>query len=127
MPGIESSQGAAVTFNGTLVGYLTGLDVEAKASSPVDTTNVTSTVVGTGGSARVVRSYDCTSIEPPAASITFWGPPSFSKTDVGMKATLSIVTASVSISGTAILTSWNYSAKPNQYTTGAATWQFTGT
>lgn len=126
MPGIESSQGASVAFDGVVIGYLTGYDVDAKAGSLTDVTNVTSPVTGTGSSARVRRSYDCTSVEPATISITFWGPPSFSTTDCGRKATLAFVTASKTISGSAILLDWKYSGKPNQYTSGSATFQFEG-
>jgi hypothetical protein len=54
----------------------------------VETTNVTSTVVGTGASARVVKTYDVTAIEPITFSFTFKGPPSFGPSDAGKKATL---------------------------------------
>ena len=126
MPGLYSSHGTTVTFNGAAIGFLTGFDVEAKAGQLSETTNVTSTVVGTGANARVVKEYDCTSVEPPTVSITFHGPPSFSATDAGFKATLVFDAPGMTVSGEAILLSWNHSGRSNQWSTGTASFQLTG-
>lgn len=126
MPGVESSQSTSVSFDGVLIGYLTGFDLEAKAGPLVDITSVLATVVGEGEGSRVVRAYDCTSIEPPALTITFWGPPTFAPYDCGRKGWLEFHTQNTRTYGEAILTSWNYSGRPNQYTTGTATFQLTG-
>jgi hypothetical protein len=126
MPGLYSSHGTTVSFNGTNIGYLTGFDVEAKAGQLSETTNVTSTVVGSGANARVVKEYDCTSVEPPTVSITFHGPPSYDVEDAGFKATLVFDAPGMSVSGEAILLSWNHSGRSNQWSTGSATFQLTG-
>lgn len=126
MPGVYSSQGTAVTFNGVAIGYLTGFDIESKAGQTSDVTSVASTVVGTGANARVVKQYDCTTVEPPTVSITFHGPPSFVPSDAGIKATLTFNAPGMSLSGEAILLSWSHSGRPNQYSNGSASFQFTG-
>lgn len=126
MPGLYSSHGTTVTFNGVNIGYLTGFDVEAKAGQLAETTNVTSTVVGTGANARVVKQYDCTSIEPPTVSITFWGPPSFDAEDAGFKAALVFDAPGMAVSGEAVLMTWNHSGRSNQWSTGSASFQITG-
>lgn len=126
MPGLYSSHGTTVSFNGTNIGFLTGFDVESKAGDVSEVTNVTSTVVGTGANARVVKQYDCTAIEPPTVSITFHGPPSFSPTDAGFKATLVFNAPGMSVSGQAILLSWNHSGRANQWSNGSASFQLTG-
>lgn len=126
MPGVDSPQGTAVVFDNVAIGFLTGFDVEAKAGPLIDSTNVNSLVVGTSWSSRVVRWYDCTSVEPPTITITFWGPPTYSAYDCGKKGLLEFETQSKGVSGEAILLSWNYSGRPNQYTTGTATFQLTG-
>lgn len=126
MPGVYSSHGTTVSFNGTNIGYLTGFDVESSAGNVTESTSLASTVVGTGANARVVKQYDCTSVEPPKVSITFLGPPSFSVTDSGFKATLTFNSPGGSLSGQAILLNWNHSGRPNQYTTGSASFQLTG-
>lgn len=126
MPGLYSSHGTTVTFDGVNIGYLTGFDVAAKAGQLAETTNVNSTVVGTGLNARVVKQYDCTSVEPPTISVTFWGPPSFSDDDAGMKAQIVFDAPGDTISGEAILVDWNHSGRSNQWSTGSATFQLTG-
>jgi hypothetical protein len=126
MPGIYSAQGTAVSFGGTPIGYLTGFDVEAAAGSPTETTSVVSQVVGSGANARVLKQYDATSIEPPKVSLTFWGPPTYSTTDAGLKATLTFTAPGDSFTGEAILLSWSHSGRPGQWSTGAAVFQFTG-
>jgi hypothetical protein len=126
VPGFYSAQGTTVTFDGTPIGYLTGFDVECKAGSLYETTNVTSAVVGTGANARVVKQYDATAVEPPTVSITFWGPASFAATDAGFKAILVFDAPDETISGEAILVSFSHSGRANQWSTGAATFQLTG-
>lgn len=126
MPGQYSSQGTTVTFNGVNIGYLTDHDVNCKVGTLFETTNVTSTVVGTGASARVVKSFDATSIELPEISIQFWGPPSYAATDVGMKATIVFDSPGNYLSGNAILTAWSYTGRVGQWSRGTATFQLTG-
>ncbi len=126
MPGIESPHGTEVSFADVTIGYLTDFDVDAKAGATIDSTNVNSPVIGEGYSSRVIRLYDCTSIEPPTVTVSFWGPPSFAWYDCGMKGQLNFTTQSVSVSGEAILLGITYSGKQNQYTTGSATFQLTG-
>lgn len=126
MPGVDSPHGTTVVFADVAIGYLTGFDAEAKAGPLIDSTNVNSPVIGEDWSSRVVRLYDVTSVEPPTLTVTFWGPPTFSEYSCGMKGQLEFATQNKSISGEAILLSWNYSGRPNQYTTGTATFQLTG-
>lgn len=125
MPGKQSPQGTSVTFDGVLIGWITGFDQEVSSGDISETTNVTSTVVGSGANSRVVREYDCTSVEPPVFTFTFWGPPSYSVTDAGKKATLVFDGAGVYWTGTAILRQFNHAGRPNQYTTGGASFQAT--
>jgi hypothetical protein len=126
MPGLYSSHGTTVSFNGTNIGYLTGFEFDARSGQPVETTNVTSTVVGTGAKSRVVKQYDCTTVEPPTVSITFHGPPSFLSTDAGFKATLSFNAPGNVFSAEAILLTFNHSGRAGQRSTGSATFQMTG-
>lgn len=126
MPGYYSSQGTTVTFDGVSIGYLTGFDSEGGAGQLAEKTNVSSPVVGSGANARVVKQYDCTSVEPLTLSITFWGPPSFSQSDGGKRATLTFSAPGGSISGTAILQRFSWSGRANQWSNGSATFQITG-
>ncbi len=126
MPGYYSSHGATVTFGGVLIGYLTGYDSESKAGQLYERTNVNSRVVGTGANSRVVKEYDCTSVEPPTLSFSFLGPPSYDAEDAGMSATIVFEAPGSTISGPALLLSFSHSGRAGQWSTGVATFQLTG-
>lgn len=126
MPGAYSAQGTSVSFDSVPIGFLTGFEVSAAAGSLTETTSVASYVVGIGANARVLREYDATGIEPPTISIQFWGPPSFSTTDAGLKAQISFDSPGDSLSGEAILVSWSHSGKAGEWSTGSATFRLTG-
>lgn len=126
MPGRYSSQGTVVSFGGVNIGFLTGFDVQAKAGQLYDKTNVSSPIVGSGASARVLREYDCTSVDSITIQITFWGPPTYAVTDAGLKATIVFDAPGDEISGQAILTEWNHQGRAGQWTTGSASFQLTG-
>lgn len=126
MPGPFSSQGTSVSFGGVQIGYLTGHDWESKAGQLVERTGVDSPVVGSGANARVIKQYDCTSLEPPTLTISFWGPPSYAAEDAGLKAQILFDTPGAVLTGEAILVSFSHSGRPNQWSTGSATFQMTG-
>jgi hypothetical protein len=126
MPGLYSSHGTTVSFNGVPIGYLTGFDWEAAAGEVHETTHVGSSVFGTGANARVVKEYDATSIEPPVLNIVFWGPPSFAATDAGLKAQIVFDAPGAYLSGEAILTRFNHAGRSGQWSTGTASFQMTG-
>ena len=126
MPGFDSSHGVSVSFAGVAIGYLTGFDDEAKAGTLVDRTGSSATIVGTGASARVLRRFDCTSLDPMTLSLTFHGAPSYTQNDVGTKGTLSFSAPGNSWSGQAILTGWNHSGRTGRFSEGSATFQLTG-
>lgn len=125
MPGYYSAQGTTVEFDGVPIGYLTGFDWESSASLE-EKTSVSATVVGTGANARVVKSYDATTVEPVKLSIRFHGPPSFADTDAGLVATLTFNAPGATLTGQAFLVSFNHAARPNQWSEGSAVFQFTG-
>jgi hypothetical protein len=131
MPGIVSSHGTsgyptAVVFGNVGIGYLTDFDVDAQAGQVFEKTNVSSPVIGTGADARVLKQYDCTSIEPPTISLRFWGPPSFSMFDCGKKALIEFDAPGDYISGEAILVSWKHAGRAGQWSTGEAVFRLTG-
>lgn len=126
MPGLYSSHGTTVTFNGIPIGYLTGFDSETKAGDVQEVTNVNSPVYGSGVNARVLKQYDATSIEPTTLTFTFWGPPSFSTSDAGLKAQIVFDSPGETVSGEAMLVSFSHAGKSGQWSTGSATFQLTG-
>lgn len=125
MPGQYSSHGVSVTFDGDLIGWVNDFDWEAVAET-VERTNVTSQVIGTGGSARVVKEYDSVSIEPVRLDLQFWGPPSFAATDAGKKGTLTFSAPGVELEGEAILVSYGHAGKKREWSRGRASFQLTG-
>lgn len=127
MPGIYSSQGTSVTFNGVMIGYLTDVDVDGSAASLVETTPVEATVIGSGVNSRVMKTYDCLAIEPITISISFRGPPTYTENDSGLRGLLVIVApGSPPRVGNAILTGWTHRASAGEYSSGTATFQMTG-
>lgn len=126
MPGYYSSHGTTVSFNGVPIGYLTGFRWESRAGEMHDVTNVNSAVVGSGATARVVKEYDVTSVEPPNLRISFWGPPSFLAEDAGLKAQIVFDAPGAYLSGEAILESFAHEGRAGQWSTGTATFQLTG-
>jgi hypothetical protein len=126
MPGQYSSHGAIAVFDGTEIGWLTDFDWEAAVAQLVERTNVTSTVVGTGANARVVKEYDCTEIEPPTLSFAFWGPPGVEVTYVGKRASLEFSAPGVTIGGEAILKKIRHSGRSREWSRGYAEFQLTG-
>lgn len=121
-----ASNGVLVTFNGVEIGYLFGSDWGAKVAVLQKITSEESRLVGTGDSVRVVQEYDATAIAPADFSFAFWGPPSFTPDDIGMKATLELDGPGVSLSGEAILMDIRHSGRAGKWSTGSATFQMTG-
>ena len=126
MPGLTTSQGSAVSFDGDSLGSLLSINVQAQASSPVDVTYVGSTVVGSGASARMVREVDVLSIEPTTVEVSFLGASGYSTTDPGNRGTL-VITGGVGLSATAILTGWGETVAVGEYVKGSASFVLTGT
>lgn len=126
LPPEFSPQGTTVSFDGTPIGYLTGFDSQGAAGQLFDATGVDAPVVGSGSDARVVRQYDCTSIEPMVCSFNFFGPPSFTMEDSGRRGALAFDSPGSSISGEAILISFNHAGNVGRWTTGSASFQLTG-
>ena len=126
MPGFHSSHGVSVSFAGVAIGYLTGFDDETSAGSLVEYTGSSASILGSGSSSRLLRRYDCTSIEPMKLSLTFHGAPSYTQNDVGTKGTLSFSAPNNSWSAQAILIGWNHSGRAGRFSEGSATFQLTG-
>lgn len=121
-----SSQGTAVSFGDVPIGYLKSFDSSAEVASLEDVTNITSPVVGSGADARVVKQYDALMIEPVKLTLSFWGSPPFSASDVGTKAELAFSGAGAVISGEAVLMSIGHAGRAGEYSEGTATFQLTG-
>ncbi len=125
MPGLTTSQGSAVSFDGSSLGSLLSINVQAQASSPVDVTYVGSTVVGSGAAARMVREVTVLAIEPTTVEVSFLGVSGYTVTSPGAQGSL-VITGGVSLSATAILTGWGETASVGEYVKGSASFVLTG-
>ncbi len=126
MPGLTTSQGSAVSFDGSSLGSLLSINVQAQASSPVDVTYVGSTVVGSGAAARMVREVTVLAIEPTTVEVSFLGVSGYTVTSPGAQGSL-VITGGVSLSATAILTGWGETAAVGEHVKGSASFVLTGT
>lgn len=126
MPGsgeIQSAQGTTVTFGGVALGHLTGFDSSHKIGQLSDVTNVDSELIGTGDATRLVRQYDCTSVEPASLSCAFYGAAAFTDEDLGISALLVFDSPEESYSAYAILTEYTHAGSVGQFATGTASFQ----
>jgi len=121
----DSSQGSYVTWNGSTIGSVTRWRASSRTAVYAEKTNVGSEVVGNGANARVVKSYDCIAVEPGSVEVGLYGCP-LSFASVGQRATVAIVAAVGSVSGTAFLDSFEVTGQVGAFLTGTATFRFSG-
>lgn len=126
MPGsVPSAQGTTITFGGVSIGLLRGFDSSHQAGQLVDVTNVNSATYGAGGTTRLVREYDCTSIEPARLSCSFYGAAAFGDEDLGYVALLEFDSPEESYAAYAMLTEYTHSGSVGEFATGTASFQLT--
>ncbi len=123
---MASSQGSTVTFNGGQLGQVLSWITTPATAVVQDMTNYDSDLVGTGWTSRVLKSRDCTAIEPGTASATMLGNPGYAWSDVGTKGMLEITCAAGSIAFEAILTKYEIQGSVGELLKYAAEWQYTG-
>jgi hypothetical protein len=126
MPDIPSAQNVSVSFGGTALGSLIGFDESHSGASPTDTTGSTATIVGSGGNTRVIRQVEITMIEPGSISFRCWGNPPFSRSDIGLSATLAFTIGGVSQSLTAQLANFQRVGSAGELIQGSYQFQFMG-
>ena len=83
MPNIPSSQGAALYFNGQELGVLQNVSLSLAVGNKHEVTSMRSPVTGSASSARVMRQYNVTSIEPGTITARFLGLPDLGVLDMG--------------------------------------------
>lgn len=121
----DSAQGSTVSFGGALA-KLIAFTVTPASAGTTDVTGLDATVVGTGSEARVVRETDCLAVDSGTASVRMFGAPPFLASEVGSKATLEIEFPGGSVSGEAILVSFEIEGEVGDLLRGSATFTFTG-
>lgn len=83
MPNIPSSQGAVLYFNGQALGVLQNVSLSVAVGNKHEVTSMRSPITGSASSARVMKQYNVTSIEPGTITARFLGLPDLGVTDVG--------------------------------------------
>ena len=83
MPNIPTSQGAALFFNGQQLGVLQNVSLSLAVGNKHEVTSMRSPVTGSASSARVMRQYNVTSIEPGTITARFLGLPDLGVLDMG--------------------------------------------
>lgn len=126
MPGVTTSQGSSVTFDGSELGSLLSIAVQSQASSPVDVTYIGSAIVGSGEDARMVREVTVLSIEPTTVEVSFLGSSGYGVTSPGNRGSL-LITGGVSLSASAILTGFGETVAVGEFIKGSASFVLTGT
>ena len=123
---MASSQGSTVTFDGGQLGQVLSWTTTPATAVVQDTTNYNSDVVGSGWESRVLKSRDCTAIEPGTASATMLGNPGYAWSDVGTKGTLTVSCAAGSIAFEAILKKYEVQGSVGELLKYAVEWEYTG-
>lgn len=121
------AQGSSVSFDGATLGQVLNWSVTPAVAVTQDTTNYGSDLVGAGWDSRVLKSRNCTAIEPGNATATMLGNPGFSWSDVGHKATLAFSMGDAgSVSFEATLMKFDIQGSVGELLKFAVEFQFTG-
>jgi len=91
-----------------------------------EVTNHRSTVVGEGATSRVIKQYNCTSIEPGTFTAKFLGFPDLTQSDLGGVGMLTFQYVGETISGYAICTQLEAEFQVGELIQWTATFQLNG-
>lgn len=122
----ESSQGSTVTFDGNPIGMLRSWRVGSHTAVFEEVTNLSCPVLGEGLNTRVVKLYDCTSIEPGTLELSILGVPPYISDDIGVRATLEVTFENGYVTGEAMLENFEISANLGEWLNGTARFRWTG-
>jgi hypothetical protein len=123
---LEDSQGARVYWNGVEIGTYISMSPSWQTGTSYDCTNRYSMVVGQGESARVVKQYNASSIEPGAVVVEFLGNVNLRVDDLGDVGTLSIGWTGFSYEGAGYISSFSSTAARGELIQCSITFQFNG-
>ena len=126
MPYIPDSHGATLFFNGVQLGVLQGVVPAFAAGGVQEVTSTRSPVVGSGQNARVLKQYNCTSIEPGTMQCSFLGAADLARNDVGGPGMLVFSWPGGQISGQAFCSELQADWTVGQIRQWTATFRFTG-
>jgi hypothetical protein len=122
---VSSSHGSFVKVDGVLIGRLLNVKPSVSASSPVETTNIGSPVVGAGGDSRVVRQYNVSTMEPASVTCVTLGLPAVA-VEQGKRVQLAVDVAGFSLQGEAVLQNIEPDASVGEFVRCSITFKFTG-
>lgn len=83
MPNIPTSQGSSLYFNGQQLGVLQNVSLSLAVGNKHEVTSMRSPITGSASSARVIKQYNVTSIEPGTITARFLGLPDLTVLDMG--------------------------------------------
>lgn len=126
MPNVPDAQGATLVFNGVELGVVQGVSPVFAAGNVSEVTSLRSAVIGQGQNSRVIRQYNCTSIEPGTMQCRFLGAADLARNDVGGPGMLVFSWPDGSLSGAAFCSSLEADWTVGQVRQWTATFQFTG-
>ena len=121
-----SAQGSSVSFNGVPLGLLRSWRRRPGSAVIREKTGVNSPVIGTGADARIVIRQECVAIKPGQVNVSFYGTAPWDDTDIGTKATLSLVCATGTYSREAILEDFDDLGEVGNRIVGTAVFTLTG-
>jgi len=121
-----SSQGSTCSFNGSTIGSVTRFRAAPGSAVYAEKTNITSTVVGEGAEARILKTYDCVAIDPGTIEVTLYGCPPYVYGNLGDKGLASFTFSGGSISMNAYLDSFDVVGQVGQFLVGQATFRISG-
>ena len=126
MPDIPDSQGGAVFFNGVELGVLIGASPDFATGSSSEVTSMMSPILGQGQNARVLKQYNCTSVEPGTITCRFLGSPDLARNDLGGPGQLVFSWATGQLSGQAFCSQLQAEFARGELIQWSAQFQFTG-
>jgi hypothetical protein len=121
-----SSQGATVSFRGTPIGQLTGFSVTPGRAVVQDVSSAESLLVGASDTTRLIRQFDCLSVEPGRATYSLLGVPPHNTDLIGISDTLAITYEGGSFTGSAFLESFEITGSVGELLRGSATFIING-
>ena len=119
------AQGSTVSFGSSNIGQLLAFTSGSPTAATTETTGLAATILGSGSDARVVRSFDCTAVDPGSVSVRLLGMPPYAPEDVGSKATLTFSTDEGGETFDAILQSYEVEASVGDLLRGSASFLIT--
>jgi len=121
-----SSQGSTCSWNGTALGTVTRFRASAGTAVFAESTNITSSVVGTGSASRVVKTVDCIAIDPGTIEVTLFGCPPYSTSDIGGRGSAAFTWSGGGITKPAFLETFDVVGAVGQFLVGQAVFRLTG-